>query len=366
MKSIIIKDLKRIIIFLPLLITIYFMGCKKDPPVDTPEDNSPPTPYTLNIPTFVLCSSIDGSMPIPSNNPLTIEGVELGRMLFYEKKLSGNNTISCASCHIQNHGFSDTAQFSGGTNGQLGNRQAMAIINAGWFKAQFWDGRANTLEEQAFAPVTNPIEMNTTWPQAVAKLQADTKYPPLFKKVFGSTTIDSVMVSKAISQFERTLISFNSKFDTYYYGNDTTVFNASEKNGLAIFLGVGKCVQCHTPPFMMDHTFRNNGLDAVLTDLGLGAITAKPSDDGKFKVPTLRNIEKTAPYMHDGRFKTLMETVEHYNSGVVATSPNLNFAMNGYVGGLGLTAQEKLDLVAFLKTLTDNTFLSNPNFSNPH
>ncbi len=321
------------------------------------------TELILEIPSYV--TSYLGEMPIPENNPITIEGVELGKMLFYDKRLSGDNTMSCAGCHLQTSGFTDPEQFSEGITGELGGRNAMQIINAGWFTSFFWDGRAESLEHQAFGPVVNPVELNETWQNVEDKLSADPEYPAMFAKVFGSTTIDSVRISKAISQFERTLISFNSKFDNYFYG-DFTGFTPSEENGFDIYFSErGDCIHCHSGPILTDNEFRNNGLDSELTDIGLGEITGNPEDNGKFKVPTLRNIEFTAPYMHDGRFETLEEVVEHYNSGVHVDSPNLDPEMEHASEGLNLTDQEKIDLVNFLKTFSDPDFINNPEFSDP-
>ena len=317
----------------------------------------------LDIPSFV--TDYLGEMPIPEDNPMSVEGVELGRMLFYDKRLSGDNTMSCASCHLQSSAFTDPEQFSEGITGELGGRNAMQIINAAWFTSFFWDGRAATMEDQAFGPVINPVELNETWPNVEAKIAADPDYPAMFAEVFGSETIDSVRISKAISQFERTLLSFNSKFDNYFYG-DFTGFNASEENGFDIYFSEkGDCIHCHSGPILTDNEFRNNGLDSELTDLGLGEVTGDPDDDGKFKVPTLRNIEFTAPYMHDGRFATLEEVVEHYNSGVHADSPNLDEEMENAAAGLNLTEQEKIDLINFLKTFSDPEFINNPDFSDP-
>ncbi len=317
----------------------------------------------IDVPDYV--TSYLGEMPIPEDNPLSEAGIELGRFLFYDKKLSGDNTQSCASCHLQENGFTDPNQFSEGITGELGGRNAMQVINAGWFTAFFWDGRAESLEHQAFGPVVNPVELNTTWPEVEEKIADDPMYPPLFEAAFGSSEIDSTRISKAISQFERTLVSFNSRFDDYFYG-DFTGFTESEENGFDIYFSErGDCIHCHSGPILTDNEFRNNGLDSELTDLGLGEVTGNPEDNGKFKVPTLRNIEFTAPYMHDGRFATLEEVVEHYNSGVHTDSPNLDSEMEHAAEGLNLTEQEKEDLVNFLKTFSDTEFITNPDFSNP-
>jgi len=321
------------------------------------------TPVTLDVPEYA--TSYLGEMPIPADNPMTVEGIFLGRKLFYDKHLSDDNTKSCASCHLQSAGFTDPEQFSEGITGELGGRNAMQIINAGWAPTFFWDGRAVGLEDQALGPVVNPVELNTTWPRVEEKISADPIYPALFSMAFGSKDIDSTRIVKAISQFERTLLSFNSRYDDFFYG-DFSGYTESEENGFDIYFSeVGDCIHCHSGPNLTDNTFRNNGLDSEFTDLGLADVTGLSEDEGKFKVPTLRNIEFTAPYMHDGRFATLDEVIEHYNSGVHADSPNLDDEMENASAGLNLTAQQKVDLLNFLKTFSDTEFIENPDFSNP-
>jgi len=333
-----------------------------EPPVEEVPD---PTPTTVVIPDWVS-TTIIGEMPHPENNPLTKEGIALGRELFYEKQLSGDNSMSCASCHFQEFNFSDSARFSVGIMEDIGDRQAMGISNLAWDDLFFWDGRAVSLEDQAFGPVVNPIELNDTWPNVVSKLQADSKYPTLFDKAFGTRTIDSVLVTNAIAQFERTMVSFNSVYDNYFYGGDANVLNSSEQNGFNLYFGQAECIHCHSGPLLSDPTFRNNGLDETFTDLGLGKVTGLDTDNGKFKVTTLRNIAESGPYMHDGRFATLEEVIEHYNSGVKENSPNLDPEMEHFVGGLNLTDTEIADLVAFLHTFSDPDYLSNPDFSDPN
>ncbi|MBT5147989.1 MAG: cytochrome-c peroxidase [Flavobacteriales bacterium] len=350
--------MKNVNILFVLATSFFVTSCCKHPEVETA------TPLLLDVPAHVA-TSIIGEMPIPVDNPTTVEGVALGRKLFYENMLSTDNTMSCATCHVQEDGFSDKNRFSEGITGDLGGRQAMAVINLGWSEFFFWDGRAVSLEDQAFGPVVNPIELNETWPNVVTKLQDDCDYPHLFEAAFGTSIIDSVLVSKAIAQFERTLLSFNSRYDKYFYENED-VFTQAELNGFDVFMGVGECVHCHSGPLLSDDMFRNNGLDIAFTDLGLGDITGDATDNGKFKVTTLRNIAQTAPYMHDGRFATLKEVVEHYNSGVLAESPNLDSEMEHFKGGLDLTLEQKNDLVSFLHTMSDNTFLENPDFSDPN
>ncbi len=321
------------------------------------------TPYPLQIPHGLP------SMVIPSDNPLTVEGVELGRKLFYDPLLSKNNLQSCASCHQQSLGFTDHGvRFSVGVDGISGIRNSMPLINLGWSPRFFWDGRALTLEQQIFQPVTNPIEMNTTWPEVEDKLNNHPIYPDLFYKAFGIERIDSVHVSKAIAQFIRTMISGNSKFDKFL--RQQAVLTPSEMNGLNIYTTEkGDCFHCHGfdgSAQFTDFMFHNNGLDtdAEMTDSGLMAVTGNPGDKGKFKTPTLRNIEVTAPYMHDGRFATLEEVIEHYDQGGKPSS-TVDPLMKHVGTGLNLTAQEKLDLINFLKTLTDEEFLTDPKFSAP-
>lgn len=357
------KSIKNIWLIL-LIGTVYSCKPDKDDNI-TKTVNNPagytPTPYQLNLPEHFP------QMPLPMDNPLTEEGVELGRHLFYEKKLSGDNSMSCGSCHKPNAGFSDERQFSIGIDGLPGKRQAMPIVNLGYSQTFFWDGRANSLSEQALIPVRDPIEMHEDWSNAMSELQADPIYPPMFEKAFGTSTIDSILVGKAIAQFELTLISGDSKFDKFL--RREVAFTNDELNGYTLFnaLGGGDCLHCHGGTLTTDHSFQNNGLDEVLTDLGLGLVTGNASDNGKFKVPSLRNIALTAPYMHDGRFNTLDEVLDFYSTGVHFNSPNISPNMEfAASGGVNLTPQEKIELKAFLLTLTDSSFINNPDFQDPH
>ncbi|MGY6562798.1 MAG: cytochrome-c peroxidase [Luteibaculaceae bacterium] len=336
------------------------------------EDNGliGPTPYALEIPLFFP------QMDIPQDNPLTIEGIELGRKLFYDKTLSINNNISCASCHKQEYAFSDPARFSTGSTGVLGVRNSMTLANIGWAPRFFWDGRMSTLEELVLHPIPDPKEMALPWEDAESRLNNNPVYPALFMKAFGTNSIDRNLVSKAIAQFMRTLISSESKFDRVRRGQDT--FTALEALGFDLFreeggdplfggMGGADCFHCHGSEnrLFTDMQMRNNGLDAVFNDLGFGGFTGNPLDYGKFKVPTLRNVEVTGPFMHDGRFNNLMEVMEHYNSGGVP-SETIDVNMKFDEGGLGLTEHSKQAVIAFMLTLTDHDFLTNPNFSNPH
>ena len=333
-----------------------------------PPSGNSPTPYEIEEPLH-FAQNINPPH-IPTDNPLTEEGIALGRKLFYDPILSADNSQSCATCHAPQFSFGESTQFSTGIDGVQGDRNAMPLFNLAWNwnNKFFWDGRANGLEAQAFGPVVNPIEMHNTWPDAVNSLQNHPDYPTLFEVAFGNSTIDSTMVVKAIAQFERTLISANSKFDQYQLG--LVSLTPSEANGLAVFLDDtrGDCFHCHgnpAIPLWTDNDFHNNGLDATFTDNGLGDVTGDPNDNGKFRTPSLRNLAYSAPYMHDGRFATLDEVIDHYSEGLVNSStidPLMKFVGQG---GVQLSPQDKADLKAFLLSLSDDEFINNPDFQAP-
>lgn len=350
-----------------ILIVLIF-SCRKD------RVEYKATPYVLDIPSHFP------DMIIPADNPMTVEGVELGRYLFYEKKLSGDNTMSCASCHFPESSFSDPNQYSTGIDGIQGNRQSMALVNMGWENFFFWDGRKTTLEEQIIDPVINPIEMHESWKNAVSKLNKDMNYRNRFFRAFGEEGIDSIKAAKAIAQFIRTMISGQSKFDVMYKYENGMSLSSSEQSifqtidpeewaGYDLFksLNGADCFHCHNGPLMRVKKFSNNGLlPNSFNDIGRAAVTNNPEDNYKFKVPTLRNIALTAPYMHDGRFATLDEVIEHYSSGI-HMSPTIDPLIEfGSQGGVQLDAQEKYLLKKFLLTLTDNNFINNPKFKDPH
>jgi cytochrome c peroxidase len=353
-------------LFVIFCIVAIFISCRKD------KIGYTPTPYELEIPSHFP------SMIIPENNPMTKEGVSLGRMLFYEERLSGNNSMSCATCHAPENSFTDPNQFSTGIDGIAGTRNSMALINLGWQKFFFWDGRAKSLEEQILEPIPNPLEMHQKWKDAVSKLQQDVEYRNMFYKAFGEEGIDSIKVSKAIAQFIRTMISGSSMFDVMYKFENSLPLNSVDQSilssispedwaGYDLFksLNGADCLHCHSGILMHINKFSNNGLDATFTDLGRGAITGSSNDMGRFKIPTLRNIALTAPYMHDGRFGTLDEVIEHYSSEVVS-SPTIDPLMEHLSsGGVQLDSQEKYLLKKFLMTLTDYSFINNPEFQDP-
>jgi len=328
---------------------------------------SVPTPSPLKIPLFFENNILNPI--IPNNNPQTVEGIALGKKLFFDPILSANNTQACADCHAPENAFSDTNRFSDGIDGILGNRNSMPLFNLAWNYNEkfFWDGRVFSLEHQAFVPVTNPIEMHNTWTQVGQKLQQHTEYPNLFKLAFGNVEIDSTLVTKAIAQFERTLISSNSKFDKFLLGE--TELTPEELNGFNVFMDEtkGDCFHCHgneKNPLWTDNIFHNNGLDATITDLGLGKVTGDPADNGKFKSPSLRNLAFTAPYMHDGRFNTLEKVINHYSEGLQSSSTIDPLMKKVAQGGVHLTEQDKADLKAFLLSLSDYEFINNPDFQN--
>ena len=319
-----------------------------------PEGFPPPEPVTLDT---------EGLRPLPDfeDNPLTRQGIDLGRRLFHDPILSGDRSQSCASCHDQAHAFSDPRRFSVGIDGTEGERNAPPLFNLAWSPSFFWAGRAASLEDQAREPVPNPIEMNLPWEEAVARLAAHPEYPERFGRAFGTIEIDPDRVVRAIAQFERTLLSRDSRYDRHLRGEIS--LTEAESRGEVLFFGetVG-CFRCHGTILFTDHEFHDNGLDLVPVDPGRQAVTGEESDRGKFRSPALRNVEYTAPYMHDGRFVTLEEVMDHYSSGV-QPSPNLDPILAGAgPPGLPLTDADEADLVAFLKTLSDPGFLANPDF----
>ncbi len=365
-----------------------FNGCREDdedqvevltPPPTGPGTPPPPSPYAFDIPKHLAAFSYN----IPADNPTTVEGVMLGKRLFFERRLSINNQLSCGGCHRPEAAFADPGMaVSLGAQGQQGERNAMAIFNVLWSQKPTlgfnWNRSATTLEEQAFDPVTHPLEMMETWPNVVNKLQNTPGYPQMFERAFGTATIDSNLVVKAIAQFERTLISANSKMDNYMLAvlNDTSqnpptlndYLTPQEARGFNVYVSTAKgdCFHCHgnvnlNNPLWTDFDFRNNGLD-VNPDSGLASTTKNPADLGKFKTPSLRNLVFTAPYMHDGRFQTLEEVVEFYSTGVKDTPFTDPLMADRGTLNANLTTQEKADLVAFLKTITDSTFVNNPAF----
>lgn len=389
---------------LVLVLTIGLWGCKKnDDTVDDPIDggsgsgsgtytgdilkqtpNLPSTPFNyanITLPGYLTTPPINGQDNTPTANPITDAGATLGRVLFYDKNMSANNKVACGSCHLQSHGFSDPLTLSDGFDGGKTGRNSMGIINARYYPNGkfFWDERANTLEEQTLMPIQDHVEMGMVLDTLVKKLASINYYPSLFKNAFGTEEVTSDRVSKALAQFVRSVVSTNSKYDAGRgnVGNnvptnqtpDFTNFSNLENQGKTLFFTTAGCGACHGTETFTARVAENNGLDLNTTDSGVGAITGNPADVSKFKVPSLRNVELTAPYMHDGRFATLEEVVEHYNTGVQA-HPTLSAPLrvggpNGQPRRLNLNNTEKAALVAFLKTLTDNSIAAEAKYSNP-
>lgn len=351
---------------------LFVFACQKDESDDTNTGSNAEydeTPYQIDI----------GPLPppmLPPDNQLTVEKVRLGKMLFYEPMLSKDGSQSCASCHRQADAFTDTAKFSEGVEGMLGNRQAMAVFNMAWNNNEFfWDGRAHLLRDQSLKPIQDPLEMNESLENVVQKLSSSKMYRNQFMRAFGSEEIDTVKMSLAMEQFMLSIVSHKSKFDDVQSGN--AQFTASEERGRELFFteynpflpdqSGADCAHCHGGPNFENDKYLNNGLDAdgQFDDIGREKVTGMASDRGKFKVPSLRNIELTPPYMHDGRFSTLEEVVDHYDHGLKASSTLDPALENTRSQGLMLSEQDKKDLVAFLKTLTDKTLAENSEYSDP-
>lgn len=390
-----IRNTWSIISMICLCIAI-FTACNKENEVISDSSsilNLPSQPYNysnIQFPAHLLNNVLIGDGQnatinndnTPSNNPTTDHGATLGRVLFYDKSLSINRTIACASCHVQKNGFSDEAKLSKGFNGGLTRRHSMGLTNARFYKRGrfFWDERAATLEAQVLMPFQDAVEMGMTLPEVVNRVNEQSFYKQLFSNAFGNTEVNSDKIARALAQFVRSMVSINSKYDvgramTNTPTQDFPNFTLSENNGKRLFFqpigmgGVG-CIGCHSTEAFInpDRGATNNGVDAVSnTDRGVFDAIPQPIFLGTFKVPSLKNIAVTAPYMHDGRFATLPEVIEHYNSGV-QNHINLFPALkdrNGNPIRLNMTQTQKSDLLAFLNTLTDNQMLTDEKFSNP-
>ena len=337
-------------------------GCAK-----APEPLWDTAPYTLDF----------GGLPepeLPADNPLTEQGVKLGRMLFYETRLSGDNSMACASCHKQENAFTDTNRFSTGIDGLDGHRQAMSAVNMLWnTNGYFWDGRAQKLRDQSIIPIQDVLEMNETMENVVEKLEQDTLYIHQFFRAFGSEDISSYRISLALEQFMNSIVSYRSKYDLFLDGEAT--FTEEEELGMELFFeeynpyfpetSGADCGHCHGGKNFSSQEYMNNGLDSIYNDDGRYDVTGLESDRGAMKVTTLRNIELTPPYMHDGRFNTLEEVIDHYNEGL-RNNASLNPALAMTMGtGLMLNDTDKSALIAFLKTLTDTSLIQDSRYASP-
>ncbi len=365
---------------IPTLISIatliFIIGCGADddvidfmPPVgDLTDIPYNPMPYNVEVPIQFP------PIPVPPNNALTEAGVSLGRHLFYDPILSVDSSMACAACHLPVGGFTDNQKISFGVGGATGTRSSMSLINSAFYlNGLFWDGRIQSLEEQALLPVEDDVELMHQWGDVESDLQNHDEYPTMFRQAFGIENVSQIskeLAAKALAQFERSIVSAgNSKYDRVIALDE--FFTDAEQNGFDMFFDApgdlpdAECGHCHNAPLFTTNEYFNNGLDAVVSlfdfeDPGLGAVTGNEFDYGKFRAPTLRNIEFTAPYMHDGRFETLEEVIEHYNSGG-HTADNLD----PLIQPLQLTEENKADLLAFLLTLSDTTTLQNPAYQNP-
>lgn len=348
---------------------LLIMTCNKD-------NEEPIDPVTIDETPFVLEYKNLPAPDLPVDNPLTKQGVQLGRMLFYETMLSKDGTQSCASCHRQLDGFSDSTRFSIGVEMLPGKRQAMPIFNMAWHGNEFfWDGRAHLLRDQSLKPIQDPLEMNETLENVIAKLTDSQMYQDQFIRAFGSSEVTSEKMALAMEQFMLSIVSSDSKYDQYLIG--VVELTASEERGLALFeteynpffpdQSGADCAHCHGGKNFENDEYMNNGLDvdAMLTDIGREDVTNDSADKGKFKVPSLRNVAVTAPYMHDGRFQTLEQVINHYNEHIRESATVDPAILNTKDTGLFLTAQDKEDLINFLKTLTDETFLNEESYKTP-
>jgi cytochrome c peroxidase len=340
------------------LITIFFIafviGCKPDPDFNPAKTEA----FEFKVPK---------GWPKPfydfSNNAVTREKFELGRKLFYDTRLSRDNTISCGSCHQQFAAFAQLDHdVSHGVDDKLGTRNSPPIFNLNWHTSFFWDGGVNHLESQPINPIQNPVEMDEKIENIIEKLKKDATYISMFKTAYGDETINSQRIFKTLAQFMGMMISSNSKYDKYVRGEAGGNMTNQELNGLAVFRA--KCETCHKEPLFSDFSLRNNGLKpSAINDSGKAHITLNAADLYKFKVPSLRNLKYTAPYMHDGRFGTLEKVLDYYTKDVTV-GPTLDPDMQG--GNLQMTEQEKQDLLSFLNTLNDETFVKDSRFAEPN
>ncbi|MEY2792591.1 MAG: hypothetical protein RJA76_583 [Bacteroidota bacterium] len=340
--------------WLPLLMFIFLLtSCKKGSESSIIEPEKPTSSF------FYIPKNFPSTIYSIASNPVTDDGFQLGKALFNDPLLSRNNTISCSECHNQAYAFTHHGHpLSHGIDGKIGIRNAPSVQNMAWQKEFFWDGGVNDLDLFPIHPIENPLEMDEKVDNILTKLRKTSYYPGLFKKAFGSEEINETRFLKALSQYMNSLISANSKYDKVMR-NEGEIFTTDEKEGYNLFLN--KCSGCHKGENFTDLSYRNNGLsvDSKLNDQGRFRITKRETDLYKFKVPNLRNVEASAPYMHDGRFATLEEVLNHYANGIQnseTVDPQLK-------NGIALTEDQKRKIIIFLKTLTDNQFLTDPKLS---
>jgi cytochrome c peroxidase len=338
---------------LGLFILAFLIGCSAD---DAEYEN---IPLTFEVPSNFppLAYNLD-------NNPLTEKGFELGKKLFYDGRLASDGIVSCGFCHIQEDAFTHHGHsFSHGVGESIGTRNTPPIQNLAFQTAFMWDGATSHLDLQSIIPFTSEIEMNGNFSDALNMMKNDSEYTKLYKSAFADGEINSENMLKALAQFMVMVTSSNSRFDKYRRNEVGGTLTQDEKDGYALFNQ--KCASCHATDIFTDNSYRNNGLtiDPAIDDVGRYRVTELPNDKYKFKVPSLRNVEKTAPYMHDGRFYTLEAVLNHYASGVKSTSTLDPILNNSGTVGIPLTGTEKAQIIAFLKTLTDTEYLNDSRFS---
>lgn len=346
--------MNRWITIVGLLFYVSFSGCEKDAAVvSTVEELPNDALYPIVIPPGFP------KMEFPADNPPTVGRVALGRELFYEKAFSLDSSLACASCHLQEKSFTDGMAISPGVFGRLGERNSPQLANVAYKPLFFKDGGIPTLELQALAPFDAHFEFDLNIVEAVERLQNDPYYVQRFEEVFEDEP--SVYgVTRALASFQRTFVSGNSRYDKHVF-QEKNVLTDAELNGMALFNSEElKCAECHSGVFFTDYSYKNIGLETWYSDSGRARITVNPADAGKFEVPSLRNVAVTAPYMFDGRFQTLEEVIDHFASGGV-DHRNKSELLTGF----SISDAEKADLIAFLNTLTDESFLNNPNFQKP-
>ena len=365
----------------PLMVLVFVLSAATLPPRPAAKSTLklPATPYRyadVELPAHFTPPGrkADDALPdnTPPDNPMTDDGATLGRVLFYDKRLSANNTTSCASCHVQAHAFADPKPFSRGFHGAVTDRRAMPLVNVRYYQRArfFWDERAGNLEEMVLLPVQSRVEMGQDLSRVVETLARDTTYPTLFARAFGDRQITEQRIGKALAQFVRSIVSYRSRYDegrarAESAHADFENFTLVENRGKALFMR--NCGNCHMKdgnehflvPAPANTGLRSNDPKA---DGGVGDVTLRAAELGSFKSPSLRNVEVTAPYGHDGRFATLDALIDHYSDNAIL-DPNVGYMIP--VGPLTFRASEKAALIAFLKTLTDRTFLTDPRYSNP-
>ncbi len=330
-----------------LVLLASLSACQKDAEVPVVQDFQ-------NIPSWFP------EMEIPTENQLTQARIDLGRKLFYEKKLSRDESISCGTCHKLENAFTDELPIATGIEGRLGLRNTPTLSNIGYTDIMFMDGGVRTLELQAQSPIFTHEEMDFTIAEFLERIEGDETYIRMFDEAYGQEP-GAFGISRSIAAFERTFISGHSRFDAYEYQGDVNALSAAEKRGRDIFFSSETaCTECHVPPLFTNFEFENIGLYEEYADTGLARITQLDEDKGKFKIPNLRNVAETAPYMHNGSMATLEEVVAHFNAGGVG-----HVNQSPLIKPLGLTEQEKADLVAFLHSLTDQNFINNPDLAEP-